>query len=109
MNKPKVRPDDVERVKHALRQGFWIKGRVLHDIYGIPTRTIRAVAEKTGDIISGQRGYKLAEAATVEELQSAINDLCSRSNHMLDRADRHNEHLMARLASEISKQQGELF
>ena len=63
---PKGKPSDtdIERVKFALAGGYWIKGRDISKRYGIPYRNIRAVAEKTGDVISGQNGYRLASHAT---------------------------------------------
>lgn len=105
--KPKVRPDDIEAVKNALKWGFWMKGRVIRQHYGITTRKVRAVAEATGDIISSQAGYKLASAATEEELRIAIADLESRARHMLDRAAKHQYYLDLKIDDDA--RQGGLF
>lgn len=92
---PKGKPSDtdIERVKFALAGGYWIKGRDISKRYGIPYRNIRAVAEKTGDVISGQNGYRLASHATTAEIRRAIADLRSRSSRIADRALKLERHL----------------
>ena len=85
--KHKATPDDIFRVMAALQGGFWRKGRHIVLLDRIPARKIRAVAECTGDIISGQQGYKLLSAATPDEISAAIADLRSRARHIDNRAD----------------------
>ena len=50
-------------------------------------RTIRAVCKRWPEhFISGRKGYKLAQYATDAEIEYSINDLNSRSMHMLRRS-----------------------
>ena len=93
MTRGKPSDSDIERVKCALAGGYWIKGRDISMRYGIPYRNIRAVAEKTGDVISGQNGYRLASHATTAEIHRAIADLRSRSNRIAERAIKIERHL----------------
>lgn len=85
---------DIERVKFALACGGWMKGREITRRYGIPNRLIRAVAEATGEIISGQRGYRLVKFASAEEIRSSIADLRSRCRHLEARAQRLERHIV---------------
>lgn len=84
--KPTINQPDIDRVLRALAHGQWMKGREVTRLHGIPFRKIRAVAEQTGEIISGQKGYKLTRYATPEERNACIADLESRANHMRARA-----------------------
>ena len=84
--KPRIRPEDATRLKQVLACGRWIKGRELVSRFGFNHRIIRAIAEETGEIISGQQGYKLASLATDDELKRALADLESRANHIMARA-----------------------
>lgn len=86
MSKPKVSQQDIDLILSVLSHGRWMKGRHMCKIPGVKARMIRAVAEHTGKVISGQKGYKLTDAATGGELEAARNDLESRANHLFDRA-----------------------
>lgn len=88
-----VRQEDIDLVMVALRHGKWIKGRQIAKYFKIPNRKIRAVAEATGDIISGPKGYRLAAEATDEEIRHAYNDLMSRSRRIAERAQRMAKHI----------------
>lgn len=93
-SRPTVDEAARDRVLTALAGGRWIKARELSARFGIPSRLIRAVAEETGDVISGQRGYKLARHATPKEIEAAIADLESRVLHLSARANRHRRYLV---------------
>ena len=91
--KPQLRREHVHEVKRALSAGHWLKGREIEARSRIPTRLIRAVAEDTGQVISGPNGYKLIACASNEEIELAIADLESRIKHLQARADRHRAYL----------------
>ena len=68
--------------------GRWMSAReylVRHDV--APTesnrRWLRGLAEKSADVISGQRGYCHVECATVEELNHASAWLISQGRKMM--------------------------
>lgn len=103
--KPRVKPHEAERVLSGLSHGHWEKGRSLANRLRIPGRTIRAVAEQTGEIISGQKGYKLACEATNDELTAAQADLLSRSRHLQARADLIQRHLHQRQQNRLKARQ----
>lgn len=87
MTQVRPSPADVHQVKQALASGRWIKSRYLVSL-GIEKRKIRAVAQATGDVISGQQGYKLTSCASHQEIETAVADLRSRSNQIAARATR---------------------
>lgn len=67
----------------ALADGRWHTAREL----GINDRVLRLVAEQSaGEIISGQRGYKLTRHATLDEVTHAEHWLRSQATKMLRRA-----------------------
>ena len=87
MGRPsKPTQDDIHRLTMALSPGHWIKGRDLQRNLGFPTRMIRAVAEATGEVISGELGYKLTTRASSVEIEIARADLLSRARHIDARA-----------------------
>lgn len=94
MTTPNLSHHDIERVRFALASGGWLKGREISKRFGIPGRLIRAVAEQTGEIISGQRGYRLVKFASAEEIRECIADLRSRAWHLEQRAAKYERHLL---------------
>ncbi len=72
-----------------LDHARWITATQLHEL--VPAwneRQIRALAEASGNIISGQRGYKHIKHATPEEMHHACSWLESQAVKMLTRAQR---------------------
>ena len=71
---------------HALRGQGWVPARKICLWLNLSDRTIRAYAEQSeGEIISGQNGYKLADEATIDEINHASNWLISQAKKMLGR------------------------
>lgn len=69
-----------------LSRGQWVKGDRLAHETGVNRRLIRAMAEETGCLISGQNGYKRTDLGTADELEHALNDYRSRANKLNARA-----------------------
>jgi hypothetical protein len=81
--KPKANTEQCELLAFLLDDGQWHKGRTLQ----MNNRMIRAAcAEQPHRFISGQSGYKLAEFASVRELNIAVRDLRSRAACLRRRA-----------------------
>lgn len=51
-------------------------------------RVIRALAEASNQVISGQRGYRHIRHATAEESRHFVNAMRSQAEKMIDRAER---------------------
>ena len=65
----------------------WLTGREIRSARGWDERTIRALAAASdGQILSGQKGYKLTRQATPEEMMHATNWLESQACEMSARA-----------------------
>ena len=98
-------PEQVAAVHAALADGQWHKSNSTVFVQrGIRPVTIRQVAAETQDIIGlPQSGYRLAAAATQEELHHARSSLLSRAQKIINRALA----LEAFILDEID--QGELF
>ena len=78
---------DIQLLSHWLLGRGWQKAAVIQRALGWTDRKIRAVAnESRGEVISGQRGYRLAAEATRDELQHAANWLRHQSKAMCLRA-----------------------
>lgn len=74
-------------VERALAAGGWMTARELADCTWLDDRAIRRAAESScGGILSGQRGYRLAERASAEEIHHAAAWLESQAKQMLARA-----------------------
>jgi hypothetical protein len=70
----------------ALRGQGWVTAKRLSFHLGTSDRLLRAFAEQSqGEIISGQKGYKLSAEATLEEIDHAANWLISQGKKMLER------------------------
>lgn len=70
-----------------LCDGKWHKAKQLAEWGMGNTRIIRAICEAEPDkFISTQAGYKRADLATDAELEAARNDLISRADKILKRA-----------------------
>ncbi len=68
-----------EKIMRFLSDGLWHKSPEICQTCGFAdSRPIRELAETTGAIIGGPRGYKRADLATKEELEHAGRSLCSR-------------------------------
>lgn len=82
----KARPDPA-RLMQFLRGREWTTAREIFNRSGITDRQARSLAAASeGQIISGQRGYKLTQEATIEEVQHAAGWLRSQANEMTHRA-----------------------
>lgn len=69
---PKVLPFHVEAMIQALRGNDWQRAAELGARNERDKRNLRAIAEASeGQIISGQKGYKLTLEATPEDLNAA--------------------------------------
>lgn len=70
-----------------LDQRGWITSAQLHSALRFSDRTCRALAEASeGQIISGQKGYKLTRQSTPEEIREATAWLESQARKMSQRA-----------------------
>lgn len=70
-----------------LADGRWHTARALVDTLGFDERLVRLIADRSmGQIISGQKGYKLTKCATVEEIDHAERWLLSQARKMTERA-----------------------
>jgi hypothetical protein len=70
----------------ALRGQGWVTAKRLSFHLGTGDRELRAMAEASrGEIISGQKGYKLSAEATLDEIDHAANWLISQGKKMLER------------------------
>ena len=77
---------EVNPLVSALRGQGWRTARHLSFHLGTSDRELRAMAEASeGEIISGQKGYKLSAEATIEEIDHAANWLISQGKKMLER------------------------
>jgi hypothetical protein len=77
----------VAELLDMLNERGWTPGRQIHEVKGWDERTIRLLAAASdGQIISGQKGYKLTREATPEELRHATAWLESQANQMSNRA-----------------------
>ena len=94
LNFQKEASDNAEIIKGLvydwLSDGLWHTAKSFHApgvvIRGMD-RVLRTVAERShGQIISGQRGYKLTRCASVEEIDHAEGWLLSQARHMTERA-----------------------
>lgn len=74
-------------ILNALSSGRWVKGPALAATCGVTERVIRHVAETTGTLISGSRGYKRVDRAKPAEILHNVAGLRSRSAKLLARAN----------------------
>ena len=79
-------PAELAQVLFHLEFKNWVKADDLKSATNIPKRTLRYMAEKSGKIISGNKGYKHASNASQDELWHCINMCMSRSKSSLSRA-----------------------
>lgn len=71
----------------ALSDGQWHTAKAVKASTGLSDRAQRAIAEASaGQIISGQRGYRLIAFASIEEVDRAENWLRSQARAMLRRS-----------------------
>jgi len=85
---------DIEREKitalmnvlHTRRN--WIKYKEIRQVLNISDRDVRYIAASSGGrIISGQKGYRLTEYATIDEITHAANWLKSAGMELIKRAE----------------------
>lgn len=90
----KTAKTDIEREKitalmnvlHARRN--WIKYKEIRQVLNISDRDVRYIAASSGGrIISGQKGYRLTQYATIDEITHAANWLKSAGMEMIKRAE----------------------
>lgn len=90
----KTAKTDIEREKilalmnvlHARRN--WIKYKEIRQMINISDRDVRYIAASSGGrIISGQKGYRLTQYATIDEITHAANWLKSAGMELLKRAE----------------------
>lgn len=70
-----------------LRDGKWRTASEIHKATGVRPVELRKIANETVQLVSGQRGYRLIECATLDEIDHNIASLRSRSRKINDRAD----------------------
>ncbi len=78
----------LERTLHVCRD--WLTARELAAASGgrLDDRAIRALASASDSVISGQKGYRHADHATLDEIDRAATWLESQSSAMKERAIR---------------------
>ena len=85
-----VYPEEDRRIDEFLKflRGWdWITARQVKQVFAWDERTCRKLAELSqGEILSGQKGYKLTREATADERDHAVNWLRSQGNKMIGRA-----------------------
>jgi hypothetical protein len=78
---------EVVPLKSWLKGRGWQTARQIAELEGWSDRECRAAAEASdGEIITGQKGYKLLAEATPEEVHHAAAWLESQGRKMIDRA-----------------------
>lgn len=76
-----------ERVMSRLADGRWHTAKDIIGATGVSDRIIREVAERSdGEIIPGQKGYRLTRFATATEARRAESWLQSQGRKMIARA-----------------------
>ena len=82
---PMVEKYQVDEMVRALKGRGWLTARQLGADKESDKRALRAIAEESeGQIISGQKGYKLTAEATLEEIE-ATGWLKSQAKKMMQR------------------------
>jgi hypothetical protein len=75
-------------LKH-LSDGEWHTSDDVFQATGITPRELRVIAGRNGDMIIGTKlGYKLVQAASLDEIRWAHRTLLSRASKILDRASK---------------------
>jgi len=85
---PPVDETDLAQLLTILNSApDWLKAKTLTQMTSFDDRKLRAIASASrGQIISGQRGYRLTRHATIEEIDRCYSALISQSNAMTERA-----------------------
>lgn len=78
----------MDRFLHVLQdEGDWVKGATLAARLHTSDRVIRMCASHSkGRVLSGQKGYRLTQDATLDEITHAANWLRSQAREMLQRS-----------------------
>jgi hypothetical protein len=87
---PETDPDDVSRLVALLSaSGTWLTAREITEQLGWSDRKTRDLAShSSGQIISGNSGYKHTRHATPEELGEFYGRMVSQGKQMIQRAIR---------------------
>ena len=86
LDRPQSKPDPTQLIIFLRGRG-WITARQIYHLLGLSDRKVRGIAAASeGQIISGQRGYKLTIESTLGEAQHAQAWLHSQSKQMDQRA-----------------------
>ncbi len=81
---PILTPEAVDILLAALSHGEWESARSLSGATGLDDRQLRAARQASGGrVISGQKGYRLTERATLEEIAHAKAAWRSQARHMI--------------------------
>jgi hypothetical protein len=71
----------------ALQSRGWVSSRALCQELHTKPRTVREAAHKScGEVISGQRGYRLTRESTVEDVSAFSSRMYSQAREMRHRA-----------------------
>lgn len=85
--KPALASGELDTLLRTLRGRDWMTRRQLEKETNFTDRTIRGLANASdGQIISGQKGYKLTRESTLEEIRHAANWLKHQAAEMQRRA-----------------------
>jgi hypothetical protein len=85
--RPVIRRPDYHHMIDQLRGRGWTTAKILEPLTGLNERALREVAHVSdGQILSGQKGYKLTVEATEDEVREATGWLVSQSEKMARRA-----------------------
>ena len=76
---------EFNRVMKYLSKG-WATASSINIACSVNSRKVRKMAEDTGDLLGGSKGYKRLDKATVSEIAHAYKSLMSRARKITTRA-----------------------
>lgn len=77
----------VQQLRAALADGGWHTAKDLNKFYGLDDRELRVVVEFHGEeFVTGNRGYRLMVAATIDEIRQSAGRLRAQATKMIARA-----------------------
>jgi hypothetical protein len=78
--------DVVQALRNALSDGEWHTARTLLQEHGLNDRELRSIVEFHGEeFVTGNRGYRLMIAATVDEIRESAGRLRAQAEKMFAR------------------------
>lgn len=81
-----VAAESLGALRTALANGLWKTAAQLA-AHGLDDRTLRAIVEEHGEeFVTGNQGYKLMAAATIDELRKGAGRLRSQARKMTQRS-----------------------